>query len=502
MVPVLYRFLGKNHKITKFAASFLKYYRTRMRRFDISPEGRFHTERTLAETDRLLHKVRNGLIELSKESNESETDSDDEATARSNTAPKMHAQNHFSELVRRNGFSTMLTGELGENNNAKIKAPYKGGRTNRQTHAVTQQLVNHERAAKVSRHFTGLLASVEPDLPGRKYETSGAMAIAADACCLTKFTSVRSKDHLTVLDIVLWSEGRVGSKSNPVTMEAFDTTRNPADRLMYGEAFASDQSGQTRESRLMMEIFGHESVAEEFLRELQWQFGMDKDDDVSAVGDISGIKLRFSRKAVVPAVWRGQSRLSRNRLLQTLRCHQKFHGHQWCDFVAVTGSCPDKGDELYYGRLLFFFHLPLPDGSRLQMAFLRWCSRMDHKVSESGETLKDEELDIFRLKYTTYNQAKTGKKRWLYGVILAESIIRKVHIVAGNTEAGKSLANPHPARGATATEAELGVVFLCNNYVWERSGKKPYELSETDVRVFEGPGGVAGDLRFLGQDST
>ena len=385
LVAVLYRSLGKTSRICRAATLFLKYYRVRMRRFDIEPEGRYHTEATLAETNRLFHKVQEMLETglgpdpdtlISTEGRKDDREVDTHAAK-----PKMHSQVHFSELVRRNGFSTMLTGELGENHNAKIKAPYKGGRTNRQTSVVTQQLVKHDRAVRVSKSLhQSSFVSLPPDLPQRKYDTAAYLAIEADACKLTKYTSLRAANRISLVDIVTWSETRPGSHYNPFQLETFDRTKHRAvDRLMCGKP--QFNNGLTRKDRQCEGLFGHPRVAEEFVRELQWQFGVPKEGNFADSPALRCAVFRYTANAVVPAAVRGQKRDTRYRLLQSLRAHRDFHGSAWFDFVAVTSDTAHMGDDLYYGRLVFFFHFPLPDGSRLELAFLRWCSRVDAKTS-------------------------------------------------------------------------------------------------------------------------
>ena len=488
VVAVLYRALGKTHRICMAAILFVKYYRVRMRRFDIEPGGRYHTEGTLEETNRLFYKVKEMLDTLghhtadSLQSSDSEDDNEEEKEGK----PKMHAQLHFTELVRRNGFSTMLTGELGENHNAKIKAPYKGGRTNRQTSVVTQQLVKHDRAVQVSQALQrSSFVSLPPDLPQRKYDTVAYLAIEADACKLTKYTCLRTGNRISLVDIATWSETRPGSHYNPLQLETFDRTKtHAADRLMCGKPRLKNNENLSKEGRQCHSLFGHPRVAEEFVRELQWQFGVPKDGDFADSPALRSARFRYTSNAVVPAAVRGQKRNTRYRLLQSLRAHNDFHGSPWFDFVAITSDTPHMGDDLFYARLVFFFHFPLPNGSRLELAFVRWCSRVDMKTNEGGEVLGDDEPDIFELHYTAYTRETESTDRWLFGIIRAESIIRKVHVVAGNDAASRSLLNPYPSEITQADIDDANATFLVNGYVWEKGGKEPYVISGDRLREF------------------
>ena len=481
IVPVLYRALHRDHRIVKAATAFMKFNRVRMRRFDLGPEGRFHTEKTLAETNRLYQKVRDMIHSL---------DLDEEPGDESSYTPKMHAQVHFAELVRRNGFSAMLTGELGENHNAKIKAPYRGGRTNRQRNLVTQQLVRHEQAVQASRSLQSFMfVSLAPDLPQQKYDTAGCLAIEADACKLTKYTSLRAGSRLCIVDIVRWCDLRPGSRLDPLQLEKIDkTSAFAANRLLLGKTSSNDPRDtdrQSRESRQCEHLFGHSSVADEFVRELQWQLGVPKDGNSADSFALLTARLRHTPNAVVPAVTRGQKSNTRHRVLQSLRAHRDFHGSPWFDFVAITSGTQHMADDLFYARLVFFFHFPLPDGSRLELAFVRWCSRVHLKTNEGGETLDDFEPDLFELQYTAYTRHGESRDRWLYGVIRVESIIRKIHVVAGNDAASRALLNPYPTRRGQADIDDSNAIFLVNGYVWERGGKQPYIISEQRLREFE-----------------
>ena len=123
------------------------------------------------------------------------------------------------------------------------------------------------------------------------------------------------------------------------------------------------------------------------------------------------VQLKIVRGAVNPSVLPGKDRVdSKWRLLQRLRCSSDFRSiggaeeqTLWNDFVAITGSHPQKGDSTWYARLVLLFHAQDPlSGKWIQLAFVRYLVRDEDKATEEARfAKKDDEPLVTVLKYAT-----------------------------------------------------------------------------------------------------
>ena len=475
MVPVCYRFLGAKHTVTRLYALFVKYYAVRERRLTSSGS---HTRESLAETERLFDVLLARLQEHQPL---------DEKTGEQKNldTPKIHAQRHFAEAVIRVGTTAISTGEAGEANNAKVKAPYVGRRTNRQTDHVTEQLARRQREAEATSR---LRIHLPPPEPGRTYDTSFLIAARTDTCSLTKHTNVRGHNRTSTYDIMQFVEKAIGMSKNPREMAKVDLTsaKGFCEDLTVARDPESAKMQFSNNEKHMRLVFGSPQIARCLLEELSHFFlGSGSAEDFKGATD-PAIDLKIVTNAVCPSVACGDNRTMNNsRILQRLRANPRFRVSQksrrgperlglWMDFVAVAGERPHQGDDLYYARLLLLFHVQDSVTSAwTQMAFVRYLSRVESKDDEErrwGAT--DDEPRLTRLKYSV--RIKRGTQHWWYGVILVQSIVRKIHVVAGNQRAAESLVT---SRGEEAyKQADKEAIFLLNHYVWEAKSSSKYEI--------------------------
>ena len=462
LVPVLCRALGSNHQATRLAALYLKYYTTRECRLQATNS---HTDESLQETDRLFFKFHDRLLQLQPGGK----------TAYSQ--PKVHAQLHFAERIRRAGHSYITTGEAGESQNAKVKAPYKGGRTNRQTTQVASQLVRHRRQAEAAAKLlrgsskTAVLPRIGRSEAGTtKYQTSFVIAARTDSVAFTKHSNVRGRDIMDTDQVQKFIDN--------------------VDSHLKADGGVTDQHGKAPEPKPLskqhqhfMSVFGSPIIAERFLAEMAWWATNERDyrdvlDPLTLV-----LRLKVVRNAVSASVWPGEERLSsRNRVLQRLRCNSNFRSRDqaaraimWNDFVAIRGQFEHMGEYTWYARLVVMFHLQCPNsGEWLQYAFVRYLTRMETKSNENSRwSASDDEPRVTRLKYAT--RRSNNKEVWYYGILLVECIERKVHIIAGNDQAAQSLkySRGEPEYWDDDKEAK----FLLNHYVWQSQSSHQYTLT-------------------------
>lgn len=457
MVPVLCRTLGRDHEATRLAALYLKYYTTRECRLKANNS---HTDESLEETDRLFFKFHKRLLDLQP------------GGKASYNQPKAHAQLHFAERVRRAGHSYITTGEAGESQNAKVKAPYKGGRTNKQTSQVASQLVRHRRQAeaaqKLSREATKtvVLPHIGSSAGGvDKYQTSFVIAARTDSVAFTKYSNVRGRDSFDTDQVQNFVDccssglepGAPGSKT-------FETLN--------------------KQHQHFMSIFGSPVIAERFLAEIVWWATNERDyrDVLDPV--TLNLRLKIVRNAVSASVWPGEERVSsRHRILQRLRCNSNFRSRDvddraimWNDFVAIRGQFEHMGEHTWYARLVLMFHLQCPNsGEWLQYAFVRYLTRLETKDKEQSRLSKsDDEPQVTYLKYTT--RRSNNKEVWYYGILLVECIERKVHVIAGNDEASQSL---RYSRGEPEYwHDDKSAKFLLNHYIWQSQSSHQYTLND------------------------
>ena len=479
MVPVCCRFLGTKHPVTRLYALFVKYYAVRERRLTPSTS---HTAESLTETDRLFQLVRVRLQEHQPV---------DETTGVRKTmdTPKLHAQEHFAEAVIRSGTTSISTGEAGEANNAKVKAPYVGRRTNRQTAHVSQQLARRQRESEATGR---LQVHLPPPEAGKTYDTSFLIAARTDICSLTKHTNVRGANRIDTYDIMQFVDKAVGTTSNPREMAKFDVTSAKGfweDLTRAKDPEAAKMQLPEKEKHMRL-VFGSPQVARCFLEELSHFFlGSGEAEEFKRASDPT-IDIKIVTNAVCPSVAFGDDRLTnQSRVLQRLRANPRFRVAQksrptpgrlglWMDFVAVAAEREHQGDDVYYARILLLFHAQDPTtGVWTQMAFVRYLSRVESKREEERRWNKeDDEPLLTKLKYSV--RTKRGKEKWWFGVILVQSIVRKIHVVAGNDSAAESLVK---SRGEDVyRQMDKAALLFVNRYVWEAKAANKYEIHDTE----------------------
>ena len=455
LVPVLCRALGFKHDATRLAAVYLKYYTSRERR--LTP-GKYHTEETLAETERLFSVFHKRLLDLRPGGRTEYNQS------------KAHVQLHFSERVRRAGHSFVTTGEAGESQNAKIKAPYKGNLTNKQTRHVANQLVRIRRQTeaagklkKMAARTAVLPSPVSNGQPGGtvKYDTSFVIAARNDSVAFTKHSNVRGRDIFDTDQL----------------QNYVDTVDS---RLETHRSFSLEQlNGQ---HRYFTKTFGSPDIARRFLSEIAWWATHERDYSEIFDPETFVLRMKAVRNAVSASVWPGEERRhSQHRILQRLRCNPSFRTQDvdektilWNDFVAIRGQYEHLGEHTWYARLILMFHLQCPSsGEWLQYAFVRYMIRVEHKNNEMARVARsDDEPQVTQLKYAT--RRMNNKEVWYYGLLLVECIERKIQVIAGNEEASLSL---RKSRGEPKYWLQDKTAkFLVNNYVWQSQTEHQYTL--------------------------
>ena len=476
LVPVLWRSLGRDHSLTRLAALYLKYYTTRECR--LSP-SQSHTEASLAESERLFlafHSRISSVAPVGKLYNQ----------------PKMHVQLHFAERVRRAGISSITTGEAGEAQNAAVKAPYKGGCTNRQTRHVQAQLIRHRREAEASarviqeRQKRAVVLASPQTKKGEAtvYTTSAVLAVRLDTCAFTKHSNARGLDIFSLTDLRNFLDTKVGSKSFPLELLAGDTTS--AKGALGDLAVAKKRELKAPDApplhKHILCLFGSQSVVKSFLHEVTFWLLPGHSKELALQRKDMNVDLKVVRGAVNPSILPGEDRATSNhRLLQRLRCSSDFRPVAdgqvqplWNDFVAITGSHTQKGDSMWYARLILMFHAQDPISRKwIQLAFVRYLVRVEEKAVEEARFAKHDDTPLVTvLKYAT--RRISNKEEWYYGVILVESIARKVHIVAGNTAASKSLSF---SRGEPQwTLVDKNSKLLLNHYTWQSESSSHYVI--------------------------
>ena len=476
LVPVLCRTLGFDHTVTRLAALYLKYYTTRECRLEPT---KHHTEESLAETERLFNKFHQRLLELQP------------GGRTSYNQPKIHSQLHFSDRVRRAGLSFITTGEAGESQNAKVKAPYKGGLTNRQTRHVAPQLVRQRRQAEAAGKLkrSTLKTVVLPSGPTKdhKYETSFVIAARTDSVAFTKHSNVRGRDIFDTDQLQNFVD-TIGSRSRKNAQKATGVMATPQVKS-FGELqdqtkLCSDklQSEMNGQHRYFLSLFGDPVIVERFLSEIAWWATKERDYRTIFDRETMVLRIKVVRNAVSASVWRGSDRReSEHRILQRLRCNPAFRTRDadekkiiWNDFVAIRGQYEHLGETTWYARLILMFHLQCPSsGKWLQYAFVRYMTRVEHKDKETRRLARsDDEPQVTHLKYAT--RRVKSKEVWYYGLILVECIDRKIQVIAGNDQAAVSLRN---SRGeAQYWIQDKAAKFLVNNYVWQSQTEHEYSL--------------------------
>ena len=474
VVPVLYRFLGKNDTITRLVALVVKYYRTRQRHNFLPKAENSHTLESLDRVNFLFDEVETRLKTMGN------------ASADSEVTPKLHQQRHYRMQVIREGNTAITSGQSGEANNAKIKSGVRAGRTNMQKDKVVATLVKLYRRSAATSTWDGSTSFAPNGNLSKKYETAEVIALRTDRCAFTKHRNVRPGDRFNTTEIYDWAKSYVGSENRPRSMCQWDTTVSDFRRDLIKDANTTlrEESSTVAEksdvhARLEI-LLSHPTIGYALLEELSHFFCNSSIEGVREYG--FSMTLKVVKSAVCPSVPYDDRDTSTLRILQRLRANPQFYGKPWFDFVAIQGAHTDMGDERWYGRLILLFHIADPKtGNWAQMAFIRYMRRketkqdQDHRMSQS-----DDEPNVTELKYAT--RVKKGIQKWYFGVCLAESIVRKVSVVAGN-EAGSdsllySLGEPE------FFDTEKKAVFLLNENIWETGSYKPYRHNvEVDLNI-------------------
>ena len=475
LVPVLWRTVGKDHILTRLAALYLKYYSTRECRLVPSHT---HTEASLAETERLFllfHKRISSVTPDEKLYNQ----------------PKMHVQLHFAERVRRAGISSVTTGEAGEAQNAAVKAPYKGGCTNKQTRHVQAQLIRHRREAEASARIiseraprAAIITATGHGQDKKVYTTSSVLAVRWDRCAFTKHTNTRGLDIFSLTDLHLFLGTKSGTEAFPLELLGGDDTsaKGALGDLAVAKKRKIKKPDIPPAHRHFEHIFGSHNIVEAFVHELTFWLLPGHNRELVLERRHMNVQLKVVRSAVNPSVLPGEERAeSQWRLLQRLRCSPDFRSDadagqksMWNDFVAITGSHPQKGDSTWYARLILLFHAQDPvSGKWIQLAFVRYLVRTEEKAVEEARFAKyDDTPRVTVLKYAT--RRLENRECWYYGVILVESIARKIHVVAGDNFASDSLLY---SRGETKwRQTDKQAKFLLNHYMWQSESSHHYTI--------------------------
>ena len=459
-VPILVRFLGYNDPATRLMACVIKYYRARqVHPADIQPGLRTHTPQSLRHVDKLFDQMKSMLKDVKPPTKSEET-------------PKMHQQSHFRLQVMRLGTTSITTGQAGEANNAKIKSSVSGKRTNMQKVSVERTIVKLYRRSRATCVIRSGRTSALP-ASQKRYKTSEILAAQKDFCVFSSQRNVRKKDRLTTVDIHNYVRNHIGSLARPRQMAKYDGTTDVRRDLFHLAPADSFKDQDTVLNKKLGLIFGDWSVAKAFLSELSFFLtGQSLGDTFSGEFNFT---LKIVHSASNPSVLAHASRKDTNvRLLQKLRADPAFRDSKKMqyDFVAVVADSPHKGDPLWYARILLLFHIQDPGnkGTWRQLVFLRYLAREEKLDDELRRIRKsDSEPNVTPLVYS--HRQRKNKTVWYYGVCSIESIIRKVHVVAGNAEGSNSLRNSRGER--SFFEVDRRAKFLLNNNIFD-STKEAY----------------------------
>ena len=459
-VPILVRFLGMNDPATRLMASVVAYYRARqVRPPDEQPGLRTHTKESLRQVGRLFK-------EMSSLLNKVHPPTTTEAT------PKMHQQTHFRLQVMRVGTTSVTTGQAGEANNAKIKSSVTGRRTNMQKGSIERTIVKLHRRSKVtslaSRSRTGRTLALPAT--AKKYKTSEILAAQSDFCVFSSQRNVRSNNRFTTADIHSWVHNHIGSVARPRQMARFDATTDVRRDLFNLAPADSHKDQDTVVNKRLATIFGDWTVASAFLNELSYFLtGQSANEAFSEL-----FTLKSVQTASNPSVLAQTSRnLTKVRMLQRIHADPCFRStkRMQYDFVALTAETPHKGESLWYARLLLLFHINIPceKGKWRQLAFVRYLSRGEKREDELRRMKRTAEPKVTPLVYS--HRRRKNKTVWYYGVCSVESILRRVHVLAGNDEGSISLR--HSRGDREYFECDRKAKFLLNYNIFD-STTEPY----------------------------
>ena len=465
LVLILTRFLGMDDPATRLMARLISYYRARQVRPDEPLPGyRVHTESSLEEVDVLFDQIRTALDEVGPPVKSTED------------TPKMHQQLHYRLQVMRLGTTSITTGQAGEANNARIKRPIKTGRTNNQKTAVLRTIVKLYRRSRAVRSFS---KDVQREgrtcrLPARtkRYRTSELIAVQRDLCVYPNQRYIGGNLRFTILDIHKWTRNHVGPSFRPRQMASRDVTTDLRRDLFDILSVDSLKDQDTPLNRRLEFILDDRTIGRAFVGELP--FFLTGEDSNTTVSEGFNLTIKIVQSAANPSVYTKSSRLdTRVRLVQKVRAAPNYRKTDkvWYDFVTLSAVEPEKGDDVWYARVILLFYIrdPKKAGKWQQLAFVRYLTRQETRQDELRRRKRPGEPQVTPFIYT--RRQRRTKLVWYYGVCSSESILRVVHIVAGNDEGSHSLRFSRGDR--QFFEVDRKAKFLLNYNVFE-SAKEPY----------------------------
>lgn len=497
VVPVLFRFLGRNHPLTRLWCLYLKYYITRERRHAFP---RLHSLESLQEAERL------GLALYESLMRQSERDQ----------RPKVHVLSHFTESVKREGFSEILSGDVHEGSHRVIKQFYRSSRTNKQKATIVRQVSQLIRRSLIVERQRKAADTPKdsPCCPARR-RTTATLARELDMCCLMNPSLRRSETRFDLSLILEW-------------------VREQRD---YFSRSASLEGGKSPWGPVFKEHFGSWTTAAAMLEEISRTL-FDSQPVETILHQYPMAKVLIVPSATAPCVPWGQDRqTTRQRYLASLRCNRKFRVKRtkieedeqmrgvfdsdgatcWIDSVAVADSNDHDGEPVWYGRIALLFYLNVFDfasgrESRSQewMPFLLlrglqrnvnfqsersrmvdgddepWITPVSYSIRANEETTGTWERFLPTLPDCVSGEGSSRSQRatWWFELISPDMVLRKIHLVAGNDDAEASLRDScgESEHNASDSNAE----FLINHYIWERSGLKDYLIGgESEFMPFE-----------------
>ena len=456
IVPILVRFLGMDDPSTRLMAHIVEYYRARqVRDQEIQPVDRVHTLESLDRVDELFSEVKRSLQEIGFSNTSKET-------------PKMHQQTHFRLQVMRLGLSSITTGQAGEANNARLKAPVKAGRTNKQKGVVLRTIVKLYRRSRASAaasrdKLRGRVVCRTSTL-ARRYKRHGYLAVQRDQCVYPNQRYVPKQNRFTTLDIYNWTRFRLGSAAHPRQMAKRDATIDLRRDLFDSVPIDSLKDKDSPLNRQLETVFGDWTVGRAFANELSFFLTGEKDSFAYGVNLVLKTVPAASNPSVVSRPSREETEV---RVLHKIHADPNYRGSNttWYDFIAIKGEVPDKGDQVWYARLVLLFHIrdPRKKGKWRQLAFVRYLTRQELLQDELQRLRRPGEPQTTSLTFS--KRQRNGKVVWYYGVCSSEAILRRIHVVAGNSEGSVSLRYSKGDR--RYFEVDRKAKFLLNYNIFE-----------------------------------
>ena len=225
-------------------------------------------------------------------------------------------------------------------------------------------------------------------------------------------------------------------------------------------------------NRRLAFLLGDWTVGKAFVNELSFFLTGEKSSTTVAGG--LNLVIKVVPSASNPSVHTRSSRHETDvRLMQKIRATPNYRktGKMRYDFVALHATVPDRGDDVWYARLILLFHIrdPRRRGKWQQLAFVRYLLRQESRQDEERRRGRPGEPQVTPLLYA--KRRRHNKVVWYYGVCSSESILRRIHILACNSEGSSSLRFSRGDRQYFETDRKAR--FLLNYNVFE-SKADPY----------------------------